>query len=56
VSGLPNLLASGPVIVLRGSVATDHERRLAEALVRLTPGVRDLVNELEVRGSPPRSP
>jgi hypothetical protein len=41
----------GPTIVLRGTVADDHERRLAEALARLTPGVRDLRNELSVRGS-----
>jgi hypothetical protein len=40
----------GPTVVLRGAVADEHERRLAEALARLTPGVRDLRNELNVRG------
>jgi hypothetical protein len=39
----------GPLVVLRGSVADEHERRLAEALARLTPGVHDLRNELAVR-------
>jgi hypothetical protein len=38
-------------VVLRGIVANDHERRLAEALLRLTPGVRDIRNELAVRPS-----
>jgi BON domain len=42
----------GPTIVLRGTVADDHERRLAEAMARLTPGVRDLRNELNVRAGP----
>jgi hypothetical protein len=41
----------GPTVVLRGAVADEHERRLAEALARLTPGVRDLRNELSVRGA-----
>jgi osmotically-inducible protein OsmY len=39
----------GPTVVLRGTVSDDHERRQAEALARLTPGVRDLRNELSVR-------
>jgi hypothetical protein len=39
----------GPTVVLRGMVADDHERRLAEAMARLTPGVRELRNELGVR-------
>jgi hypothetical protein len=41
----------GSTVVLRGTVTDDHERRLAEALARLTPGVRDLRNELNVRGN-----
>jgi osmotically-inducible protein OsmY len=41
----------GPTVVLRGTVADDHERRLAEAMARLTPGVRDLRNELSVRAA-----
>jgi hypothetical protein len=35
-------------VTLRGKVKTDDERRLAEGLVRLTPGVRQVVNELIV--------
>lgn len=39
----------GQDIVLRGVVGDDHERRLAEALIRLTPGVHGVRNELAVR-------
>src|SRR5690606_34402977 len=35
-------------VVLRGSVANDDARRLAAALVRLEPGVRQVVNEITV--------
>jgi hypothetical protein len=35
-------------LVLRGIVKDDHERRLAEAMARLTPGVHELRNELVV--------
>jgi hypothetical protein len=38
----------GDALVLRGLAKDDHERRLAEALVRLTPGVRNVRNELAV--------
>ncbi|HLJ92414.1 MAG TPA: BON domain-containing protein [Gemmataceae bacterium] len=38
----------GPAVVLRGTVANEHDRRLAEALVRLSPGVFEVRNELEV--------
>jgi osmotically-inducible protein OsmY len=46
-------VADGDVVVLRGTVATDQERRLAEAIARLTPGVF-IRNELELKapGSP----
>jgi hypothetical protein len=40
------VLTDGSTVVLRGNVTNDHERRLAEALVRLTPGVRAVRNEL----------
>ena len=30
----------------------DHDRRLAEGLIRLTPGVRDVRNEIQVPGGP----
>jgi osmotically-inducible protein OsmY len=38
----------GETVVLRGSASNANERRLAEALVRLTPGIYDVRNELEV--------
>jgi hypothetical protein len=43
----------GPVVVLRGTVANEHDRRLAEGLVRLTPGVQDVRNELKMSGTTP---
>jgi hypothetical protein len=43
----------GETLVLRGSAATDQERRLAESLIRLTPGVHDVRNELEVHETAP---
>ena len=39
----------GPTVVLRGKVADDDERRLAENVLRLSPGVREIRNELEVK-------
>jgi hypothetical protein len=44
----------GPAMVLRGNVASEQDRRLAEALVRLTPGVHEIRNELTVTGPPPQ--
>lgn len=44
-------VANGTVF-LRGQVATASERRLAEAMIRLTPGVRQVSNELTVAGAP----
>jgi hypothetical protein len=38
----------GDTLVLRGTASNANERRLAEALVRLTPGIYDVRNELEV--------
>ena len=40
--------AAGNVIVLRGKVASEDERRLVEGMVRLEPGVHDVQNDLEV--------
>ncbi len=37
-------------VVLRGKVADEHDRRLAEGLVRLSPGVHAVRNELQVPG------
>jgi hypothetical protein len=43
------VVAEGQIIVLQGWVADDHDRRLAEALVRLTPGVHEVRNELKIQ-------
>jgi hypothetical protein len=43
----------GPTVVLRGMVTNDHDRRLAESLIRLTPGVRDVRNELKTLATLP---
>ncbi len=42
------VLARGPVVVLRGTAASEHDRRLAEALVHLSPGVHDVLNQIQV--------
>jgi osmotically-inducible protein OsmY len=36
-------------VVLRGIVPSERERRLAEGVVRLTPGVRTVRNEILVK-------
>ena len=43
----------GNTLVLRGSVSSEQERRLAEAMARLTPGVFTLRNDLRVPNQPP---
>jgi hypothetical protein len=40
------VVTQGPFVVLRGTVANEHDRTLAENLVRLTPGVHEVRNEL----------
>ncbi|MFO0966995.1 MAG: BON domain-containing protein [Gemmataceae bacterium] len=45
--GLDVAVDSGTV-VLRGAVTSERERKLVEGMVRLTPGVRDVRNELSV--------
>jgi osmotically-inducible protein OsmY len=35
-------------VLLTGQVASDHDRLLAEGLVRMTPGVHEVRNELQV--------
>lgn len=42
------VLVDGPVVVLRGTVASEHDRRLAENMLRLTPGVHEIRNELQI--------
>ncbi|MCI0682513.1 MAG: BON domain-containing protein [Gemmataceae bacterium] len=39
------------IVFLRGQVATAEERRLVEAMIRLTPGARRVSNELTVAGA-----
>jgi hypothetical protein len=36
----------GNAIVLKGRAADAHDRKLAESLVRMTPGVHDVINEI----------
>lgn len=44
----------GDVVVLTGFVASERERGLAENVLRLTPGVNAIANQLVVRGAPPQ--
>jgi hypothetical protein len=46
-NGIDVAVESGRV-VLRGQVTSERERRLVESMLRLTPGVRDVSNELIV--------
>ncbi len=48
-----SLAVDGGVVVLSGRVASDDELRLVEGMVRLTPGVRDVRNELKVGPATP---
>lgn len=50
--GSIRVVSEGDIVVLQGSVQDEHERRLAEALVRFTPGVREVRNELVPRQTP----
>jgi len=54
-SGDIEVLVVGSGVILRGRVASDSERRLAEGLVWLTPGVREVRNELTVPGLRPKA-
>jgi hypothetical protein len=47
------VLMDGPAVVLQGVVADDDERRLVENMVRLTPGVNAIRNELAARNPAP---
>jgi hypothetical protein len=44
-----SISVEGRLVTLRGVVPNDNERRLAESLLRLTPGVGMIKNELTVR-------
>jgi hypothetical protein len=39
----------GSTLVLKGTVSSEREKQLAEAMLRLEPGVYDIRNDLEVR-------
>ena len=39
------------VVILKGSVANEDEKRLAENMLRLSPGVRDIQNDIAIKGS-----
>jgi len=41
-------VASNGVVLLRGQVASESERIRAEGMIRITPGVNDVQNELQV--------
>ncbi|HWY87914.1 MAG TPA: BON domain-containing protein, partial [Gemmataceae bacterium] len=40
------LKVDGSTVYLKGQVANEDERRIVEGFVRMTPGVRNVVNEL----------
>jgi osmotically-inducible protein OsmY len=46
-----NVALSGGEITLRGTVATDADKRLMERMMLLEPGVSSVKNELVVQGS-----
>jgi hypothetical protein len=46
------LILDGPTVVLRGNVSDWEQRRLAENLLKLTPGVNGVKNELVVLEAP----
>ena len=51
------LSTEGSVHVLEGTVGSDRERLVAEAILRLTPGVREVKNSLQViETTPPPKP
>ena len=45
------VVVDGATVVLRGQVASEQEYRAAGALARLEPGVRDVLNELQITGT-----
>jgi osmotically-inducible protein OsmY len=44
-----NVTMDGNTVVLKGFVDTPRDSRIAEGLARVTPGVRDVRNELQVK-------
>jgi hypothetical protein len=54
-AGGVNVQLDGKTAVLRGTVASDHDRDLAAQMAMLEPGVSQVKNELQVAGSAPRA-
>jgi len=54
-SGDIQIVVNGPTVILRGRVGSEDERRLAEGLVWLTPGVHDVRNELRLPALQPKA-
>lgn len=50
------LSSSEGVVTIRGTVASDDDRRVAEQLVRLEPGVKSVKNEITVTPKPEEKP
>ncbi len=42
-----NISMEGPIVVLRGNVKDEDEARTAEGMIRLSPGVKQVRNELK---------
>lgn len=55
-AGNIQIVADAGVVVLKGEVRSAEEKKLAEALVRIEPGVRQVRNELEISVTPRLTP
>lgn len=53
--GNVRVAVDGDTVLLQGQVANERERRLIEGFVRMTPGVRGVVNELTMVTPPAKS-
>ncbi len=49
LSGVSVVAGEAGAVTLKGEVSSDSDRRKAERLIRLEPGVRSVVNELTVK-------
>jgi len=47
-AGKVEVVVEDRVVILRGSAADDDERKLIEGMLRMTPGVREIRNELRI--------
>jgi len=46
----------GSTVVLQGAALDAHEAQVAEAMLRMSPGVSDVRNEMQIGGAPPTGP